>query len=163
MGHFLKEFAASTKLSGKLQVIRIQKITNIHFIKNENFSNPSVSVFTLSSEDKQEGERRGKQPLLSVWESSINFQQFLINCNVGISDKYAVYKLSVSKIHLIAVENGMVPIEVHWDPDEEVANGDLHCGIQGLYRIKNIQKNEYKNIKAQLAEIADLFKHNLKN
>ena len=152
----MEPFGEETKLSDGLKVLRVKKYSKLNFEKEKIPEKPPADLFNLSSTDKSEGEKRNRQPLLSVWESSIPKDHVFENVAIKKSDLPAAYELSVEEIHKIQVKAGMVPISVHTDPLKEVQSGDLHAGIEGLCSMPNIPKAEYKNIKDELVKLSTL-------
>ena len=151
----MKNIASQKRLSDDIDVLRVKKYSPINYTKETIPSRPPPNLFDLSSEDKEEGKRRGQEPLLSVWQSTISKKQLFENRNIMKGDLPAVYKLSVGEIHAIEVQpmHGMNnPLEVFNDPDESILSGHLHAGIKGLDRKKGIEKKFYKNLKHELVK-----------
>ena len=156
MSCVLDRYPSSSKLNDGIDILRVKKNSKKNFIKEENSQRPPPDLFNLSSSDKEEGEHRSKQPLLSVWKSSIKKEHLFSNIKITEKDLPAVYKLNVGSIHSITVEEGMIPIELHHDPQEVLPSGQLHAGMQGLYRMAGIGKVKYKNLKDELVKISNL-------
>ena len=149
-----KPYGEKTRLDDSKRVQRVYQGKGINFIKNP--EKPPLDLFHLSSEDKLEAEERGKEPLLSVWEATIERDALMENCSVDVPSKCNIYELEVQDIHKIKTQPGMTPVEAHYDPinKKDIRFGDLHAGIQGLYRKKGYLKADYKNIKDELVRLS---------
>ena len=150
MSCVLDRYPSAPKLDDNIDILRVK-----NFIKENISQRPPPDLFNLSSSDKKEGEHRNKRPLLSVWKSSIIKEHLFSNLKITEKDLPAVYKLNVGSIHRITVKEGMIPIEVHHDPHEALLSGQLHAGMQGLYRMAKIGKVKYKNLKDELVKISN--------
>ena len=106
MSCVLDRYPSASKLDDSIDILRAKK----------NSQRPPPDLFNLSSSDKEAGEHRNKRPLLSVWKSSIGKKHLFSNIKIFEKDLPAVYKLNVDSIHRITVEEGMISIEVHYDP-----------------------------------------------
>ena len=148
----LKVFSSETKLSNENHILRVKKYSQLNYTKETFPPKPPRDLYDLSSEDIREGEKRGMQPTLSVWESIIPRGHLFENRNITEEDLPAIYKLNVGDVHAIPVSVEMIPLEVHRDPISNIPSGHLHAGIQGLYRMRGISKSFYKNIKDELVQ-----------
>ena len=159
MSKELKVFSNETKLPDKTHILRVKKYNRINFTKEQIPRKPPSDLFNLSSKDKKDGLERGKQPTLSVWQSTIPKGHILKNTNITKEDLPGIYKLNVGDIHAIPTPTEMTPLEVHSDPvpDENTLSGHLHAGIQGLYNPKTgTSKKFYKHIKDELIQLSVL-------
>ena len=159
MSKGLKVFSNETKLPGKTHILRVKKYNRINFTKEQIPRKPPSDLFDLSSKDKEDGLKRGKQPTLSVWQSTIPKGHLLENTNITKEDLPGIYKLNVGDIHAIQIPVGMIPVEVYSDPvsDRNTLSSHLHAGIQGLYRPKmGTPKKFYKNMKDELVQMSAL-------
>ena len=146
----LRPYEKKTRLCDSTNVQRVHRNSNLNFVKKR--EDPPRDLFNLSSEDKSEGEKRGCEPLLSVWQSSINRETLMKNLEVNFEES-VIYELNVGEIHKIRVRPSMTPVEVHSDP-VDMPLGNLHAGIQGLYRKLGLAKSDYKNVKEELTRLA---------
>ncbi|MCY4523319.1 MAG: hypothetical protein OXB84_01135 [Halobacteriovoraceae bacterium] len=154
----LECFPSESKLDSKADVLRVKKYSKLEFKSIGSIKKPPADLFNLTTDDKNEGRRRSKQPLLSAWKSTIDKKILFNNTNITEEHLPAVYKLNVGDIHNISVEERMIPIEVHEDPKENIPSGQLHAGIQGLYNQSRSKqkKRMYKFLKEELVRISIL-------
>lgn len=126
---------------------------------------PPELMFLLSTKDKEQGQARGKQPLLSAWDISVPVSYIIEVLKIEKPNFPGIYALDVGDINEISTPPERTPIEVHKDflpPDDssplETEYLTKHFGIQGLYRRESdnsaATKAYFKTLRLQLASIA---------
>jgi len=114
-----------------------------------------VAHFDLSENDKRDGERRGRVPLLSVFdgERTLVEQGIVIR---GIEAASAAYGLRVESVRSVRVLGFARPLRVLRDPLEpplsELPGAEGHCGIEGLDRRPGEEKRLYREVRVLLAD-----------
>ena len=151
----LTPYGKKSRLENSINVQRVKKYNKISFIKYKDSGKPPRDLFDLSTEDKRQGNERGREPLLSVWQSTIDRNTLIDNLYAADSAGHTAYELNTGEIHQIKVPNKrMTLLEVHGDSIEDCQSGNLHAGIQGLYRKPEIPKADYKYIKDELVNLS---------
>ena len=128
----LPDWSKQTLLPDDKGVIRIEKKSELIFTYEPH---PPIGLFDVSSEDKEEGKARNKQPILSTWDISVPLETLANNRNAESVNHVVAYCFEVGAIHKISVPTGYSPVEVHEDPIESVERGGDHSGIQGLHSL----------------------------
>jgi hypothetical protein len=114
-----------------------------------------VSHFDLSENDKRDGERRGRSPLLSVFdgESTLVEQEALIR---GVEADSASFGVRVEHVRRVQVTGLSRSLRVLRDPLEPPAcdfpGAEGHCGIEGLDRRPGEEKRLYREVRVLLAD-----------
>jgi hypothetical protein len=131
----MQRFSRSSLLDDSRFVVRAVETKKPFYIPPD-FDHPLPNLFYPSDPDIAEGEKNSQQPLVSVWDAELSLEDILTNRRLTTSNSRA-YILSVREIHSLApMSSNSAPVEVHSKPSQGpgVLRGDLHCGIQGLYR-----------------------------
>ena len=149
----LPDWSEQTLLNDDSEIVRIEKKSELTFTYDPH---PPIGLFDVSSEDKEEGKERNKQPVLSTWDISVPLKTLAKNRNAESVNHVVAYCLEVAAIHEIQVPTGYSPVEVHEDPIEDVECGGCHSGIQGLHRKHGHKKLVYKDTKEKLRLLCDL-------
>jgi hypothetical protein len=114
-----------------------------------------VSHFDLSENDKRDGERRGRPPLLSVFdgERTLVEQAVLIR---GVEADSAAFGVHVEHVCRVQVAGLSRSLRVLRDPLEppasELPGAEGHCGIEGLDRRPGEEKRLYREARVLLAD-----------
>ena len=151
----LKSYGKESRLEDSLNVQRVKKYDETSFIKYKDSGKPPRDLFNLSTEDKRQGNKRGREPLLSVWQSAIDRNTLIDNLYAADSAGHIIYELNTGEIHQIKVpDQRMTLVEVHGDPIKDRQSGNLHAGIQGLHSKSGVPKADYKHIKDELVNLS---------
>jgi hypothetical protein len=114
-----------------------------------------VSHFDLSENDKTEGERRGRPPLLSVFDGQRTLVAQAVQIR-GVEAESAAFGLRVEHVRSVRVIGLSRSFRVLRDPlgtpASELPGAEGHCGIEGLDRRPGEEKRLYREVRVLLAD-----------
>lgn len=109
--------------------------------------------FELSSEDKAVAEKKGREPLLSVFEDTCTVEQ--AKALRSAPKEYEAFALDVITVRGIVVAGLPSPriIRDPLDPPRNAMPGaDAHCGILGLARKPGQPSKPFRELRVKLAD-----------
>jgi hypothetical protein len=152
----LQSWGLETLVSDSRSAFRVKKITDKNF--GTSTATP-IDIFCLQRPDIQEGEARGKQPILSIWDTDVPHDRVIRYRGIGPSERGRLYLINIADIHAITVPSGAIPVQAHVDEIGtsetwcEANDRSLHYGIQGLHT-KNTERKHVEVVKLRLRDKA---------
>lgn len=111
--------------------------------------------FELSEKDRMDGERRGRPPLLSVFDSQRTQVGQAVRIR-GVEAESAAYGVRVEGVRSIRVVGLSRSPRVLRDPLEpplsDLPGAEGHCGIENLDRRPGEEKRLYRELRVLLAD-----------
>jgi len=130
-------------------VFRLVRVNKLDFIP-PGIEKPLPRDFELSSDDKKD-----PVPLLTVWDhgkSSISQVNAIRKDDEGSTKAFALHAADVE--NKVFFPDGSNSLRVVRDPlDLSVPGADGHCGISGLHKRRDEQRQWYKHLRMQLVDL----------
>jgi hypothetical protein len=115
----------------------------------------NAAHFELSANDRLDGERKGRSPLLSVFDGERTRVEEAFHIR-GVAAESAAYAVRVEEIRSIRVTGLSRSLRVLRDPLEpplaDLPGAEGHCGIEGLDRRAGEEKRLYRELRVLLAD-----------
>lgn len=119
---------------------------------------PRVDDFVPSTREKEDADKRGSTPLLSVFDEERTTLDQAKNIYGSPNDSIG-FGLSVKEIRKIRIPGKNSSLRVIRDPlpteMAELPGASGHCGIEGLHRPAGSRKTDYKYLRVKLVELAE--------
>jgi hypothetical protein len=103
----LQRWLPETRVSDERSAFRVKKITPKDFGSS---TEVPPNIFDLQPIDIDDGEKRGLQPIISIWDTAVPQDRLVRYRPVGEENRARLYVLRIADVHAIAVPAGAVPL-----------------------------------------------------
>lgn len=130
-------------------VTRVVEVTDHFFLHKKE---PLPNIFVVTDRDRDEGTRRGMQPLVSVWEHPVTEQRIKEIRGLDPQIECRSFRITAGQVAAFESLDPSIPLVVAYDPLHHLHEGRHHCGIQGLERPKSVARLAHKTLIQKLIE-----------